>query len=235
VIQEQENKTMVFAFGRYNPPTIGHQKLIEKVAEIAQQQGAPYNIFVSQTQNRKKNPLEYKEKVMFMKKIFPKHNSNIVYNTEYRTIFHILEGLEKAGIENIIMVAGEDRVQEFDKLLKQYDGQEYNFQNIQVVSAGQRDPDSEGAEGASSTKMRASAAAGDFLSFREGLPLNTDENVAERIYQSVRGGMGIQESFHDMILAMVEEEVNEMSTMAGGAVEMGPRKPKKRNKKLKTN
>tara|TARA_Y100000310_G_scaffold33984_1_gene32120 strand:+ start:376 stop:2316 length:1941 start_codon:yes stop_codon:yes gene_type:complete len=231
-IQEQSGNTMVFAFGRFNPPTIGHQKLIDKVAGVAEQRNATYKIFASQTQNAKKNPLGYQQKIMFMKKMFPEHKINIVYNPKFRTVFDILEAINKNGATNVIMIAGSDRVDEFKNLLQQYNGIEYNFENIEVISAGQRDPDKEGAEGMSASKMRAAALSDDYNNFRKGVPPTMNDNEARELYLGVRKGMNIEESLEDMLVAMVEDEISETSMMSTGAVAGAP---KKRNKKLKTN
>ena len=236
-IQESREKTMVFAFGRFNPPTVGHQKLIDKVSEVASEVRASYKIFASQTQHHKKNPLEYREKVMFMKKMFPEHRTSIVYNPKFKTVFDVMEAINKSGVSNVIMIAGSDRVGDFDRLLKQYNGMEYKFDNIQVISAGQRDPDSEGVTGMSASKMRAAAASGDFDSFRKGLPHAMDEQTAQELFSAVKKGMRIEEDLTGLLVSMVEDEMNEMSMMSSGAVTGAPAAGviKKRNKKKKTN
>mgnify|MGYP003627944443 CR=1 FL=1 len=236
MILEENEKTLVFTFGRYNPPTTGHLKLIEQVEVVASEYGAPYRIYASQSQNPKKNPLEYKEKIEYMKELFPKHKNSIVYNTHFRTIFDILEELDAEGITNIIMVVGDDRVDSFQSLLTKYNGVEYNFKNIKVLSAGQRDPDADGVEGISATKMRQAAASNMFKAFQAGLPLDTPEELATRLFKSLQDGMGMQESLRDMLISAVEEVVSETSTMAGGAVAGYPGGfEKKKNKKRKTN
>jgi len=235
--QEQGSKTLVFAFGRFNPPTVGHEKLIYRVADVAQELGAEYKIFASQSQNAKKNPLEYQEKIRFMKKMFPEHKMNIVYNPKFKTIFDIMGAIFNSGVTDVVFVAGSDRVVEFKSLLGKYNGLEYDFDSIDVVSAGQRDPDSEGVSGMSASKMRAAAASNDYNTFRQGLPPNLGEKDARKLFMSVRKGMNMEEDFDTMLSSMIEDEMNEMSMMSSGAIAGASKKRNKklRNKKLKTN
>ena len=195
---QEAPKTVAFAFGRFNPPTIGHEKLLDKVASMRADE---YLIYVSHTRNPKTDPLEYSLKIAYMQRSFPKHKRNIIVS-KARTIFEILVELQKqynpngAPLKSLIMVVGSDRVKEFEGLINKYNGVKathgyYNFQNIQVKSAGERDPDAEGVEGMSASKMRVAAADSDFDSFKQGTPLN-DVN-AKKLYFSVRSAMGIRE------------------------------------------
>ena len=162
-IAEARGDTAVFTFGRFNPPTIGHQKLLDKVASVAKSNpGAPYYIFASHSENPKKDPLPYVKKVAYMKKMFSKHSRNITTSRD-RTVFELAVTLHNKGHRAIVMVVGSDRVTEFDTLLNKYNGVEgrhgyYGFDNIEVVSAGERDPDAEGVSGMSASKMRAAAS-----------------------------------------------------------------------------
>jgi hypothetical protein len=180
---EEEKKVAVAAFGRMNPPTIGHEKLVDKVKSF----DGDHYIFLSQTQKPKDNPLPFNIKLEFAKKFFPGVN---VGHPSVRTPIQMLQMLEKLGYTDIIYVAGSDRVASFDKLFNDYNGKEYNFNSIEVVNAGERDPDADGAEGMSASKMRAAAAAGDLEAFSQGVP---DQTLAKNMYDAVRTGMGIKE------------------------------------------
>ena len=180
---EAPKKVAVTAFGRLNPPTIGHEKLVEKVKSF---EGDHY-IFLSQTQKPKDNPLPFDVKLDFAKKFFPGVN---VGHPSVRTPIQMLQMLEKLGYTDIIYVAGSDRVASFEKLFNDYNGKEYNFDSITVESAGERDPDADGAEGMSASKMRAAAAAGDLESFSQGVP---KPELAQKMYDAVRTGMGVKD------------------------------------------
>ena len=176
-------KTAVLAFGRMNPPTIGHKKLADKVASLP---GDPF-IFVSQSQKPKTDPLNFPDKLKYAKASFP---NVTVGSSDVKTIIQALQKIESIGYDNIIYVAGSDRIQDFTTLINKYNGKEYNFNKIDVVSAGERDPDAEGAEGMSASKMRAAAAAGDFDSFKQGV---ANPKIAQQMFTDVRKGMGITE------------------------------------------
>jgi len=175
-IIEARGDTAVFTFGRFNPPTTGHEKLLDKVAKEAKSNGASYYVFASHSENEKKDPLPYAKKLAYMKKMFPKHARNLQVD-KARQVFEIAVSLHNKGHKSIIMVVGSDRVTEFETLLNKYNGVDgrhgyYGFDNIEVVSAGERDPDAEGVTGMSASKMRAAAVANDFDSFKGGLPRN---------------------------------------------------------------
>jgi len=180
---EAPRKVAVAAFGRMNPPTIGHEKLVDKVKSF---EGDHY-IFLSQTQKPKDNPLPFNVKLEFAKKFFPGVN---VGHPSVRTPIQMLQMLEKLGYTDVIYVAGSDRVASFEKLFNDYNGKEYNFNSITVENAGERDPDADGAEGMSASKMRAAAAAGDFESFAQGVPTPA---LAQKMYDAVRKGMGVKD------------------------------------------
>ena len=191
----EAKETVVFTFGRFNPPTTGHEKLIQKVASVAGSN--PFRIYPSYSQNQKKDPLPFALKIAYMRKMFPKYARNIVADKDARTAINIAVKLHKEGFKNLIMVAGSDRVKEFSSLLKTYNGIEgkrhgfYNFDTIDVVSAGERDPDAEGVAGMSASKMRAAASNGDFESFSQGLPSSFKDG--KKLYTDVRKNMGIRE------------------------------------------
>ena len=187
---QEAPKTVAFTFGRFNPPTIGHEKLCDAVRRA---NPSDYKIYASQSQNPKKDPLQYAKKIAYMRQSFPKHKRNIVVS-KARNVFEIL--VELNNYENLIMVVGSDRVKEFDMFIKKYNGVAsrhgfYEFKNVEVLSAGERDPDAEGVAGMSASKMRAAAANSDFDSFKQGTPLNDAQ--AKKLYFDVRKSMGIRE------------------------------------------
>jgi len=189
-------QTLVFAFGRFNPPTTGHEKLINKVASVAGSN--PYRIYPSFTTNPKKDPLPHALKVAYMRKMFPNHRKNIIADSKMKTAIFIAEAVYKEGFKNLIMVVGSDRVKEFSTLLNRYNdapdksgNQLFKFDSVKVVSAGERDPDSEGVSGMSASKMRAAAADGDKDAFLTGVPSNFKDG--EKLYRDVRKYMGIRE------------------------------------------
>ncbi len=193
LIEQKEN--VVFTFGRFNPPTTGHEKLIQKVASVAG--SSTFRIYPSYSQNQKKDPLPFALKIAYMRKMFPKYARNIVADKDARTAINIAVKLHKEGFKNMTMVVGSDRVNEFSTLLKRYNGVDgkrhgfYKFDNINVVSAGERDPDAEGIEGMSASKMRTAASNGDFDSFSQGLPSGFKDS--KKLYTDVRKNMGIRE------------------------------------------
>ena len=189
---------IVFAFGRFNPPTTGHEKLIAKVSQLSGSN--PYRIYPSFSQNPKKDPLPHALKVGYMRKMFPKHARNIVADKDAKTAINVAVKLYDEGFTDLVMVAGSDRVKEFSSLLNTYNGVEgkrhgyYKFNTIDVVSAGERDPDAEGVEGMSASKMRVAAVEGDFDSFQQGVPKKFRD--AKKLYNDVRKYMGIREERH---------------------------------------
>ena len=193
----EEQGTVYFAFGRMNPPTIGHGKLLDKLASVAGRN--PYRLFLSQSNDKKDNPVEYLNKVKHVRKMFPKHARYVMINKKVKTPWDALSALYDEGFRKVIMVAGSDRVQEYDIRLNMYNGKKgaygfYNFESgIKVVSAGQRDPDAKGAEGASGTKQRGYAADNNFTGFSQGLPKTMSTGDAKRLFNDVRKGMGLKE------------------------------------------
>lgn len=192
---EAKKKSVVFTFGRFNPPTTGHEKLLNKVASIAI--GSDYRVYASQSNDPKKNPLEYSEKVKVMRKMFPKHGRNIILDKKIKTVFDIATSLYDQGFTQLTMVVGSDRVSQFRKLLNQYnavDGKHgyYDFSDgIEIVSAGERDPDADDVSGMSASKMRAAAAEGDFKLFSQGLPRSYGEDMT--LFNLLRKRMGLKE------------------------------------------
>ena len=186
-LKELPSKKVVFAFGRFQPPTIGHELLIKAVKKVAA--GSDHVIYASRTQDKKKNPLPVARKVYYLKRMFP--NTNFVAaNNNVRTFIEAVKELNKK-YKDIIMIAGSDRVAEYKRVLESYNGKEYNYDSIQVISAGERDPDADGATGMSATKMRESAKKGNFFNFKKGLPHSMTTADARRLMNEIRQGMGL--------------------------------------------
>jgi hypothetical protein len=191
----EDTKEVSFVFGRFNPPTIGHEKLFNQLKKVAR--SGAYRIYASKSVDPKKNPLQFKDKIKFLRKMFPKHARNVMADKDVRNVLDIAVKLYDQGFTKVTMVAGSDRVREFDILLNKYNGQKakhgfYNFEGaINVVSAGERDPDAEGATGMSASKMRAAAQQNDLNVFSKGLPSNYNPTD---LFNAVRKGMGLKES-----------------------------------------
>lgn len=177
-------------FGRFNPPTVGHEKLLGRVSREATE--GDYRIYVSQSEDPQKNPMSPNEKVEWMKKSFPEHKDNIISNPEMRTIFDVLTALNEEGFSEVKIVVGGDRVSEFNSLAQKYNGQAYEFENILAVSAGDRDPDGEGLEGMSASKMRQACADDDFKTFEKGTAAALGQKEKLRMYKSVRSAMQLE-------------------------------------------
>ena len=184
-------------FGRFNPPTVGHQKLLDKVSREAKSSGGEYRIYPSRSEDPKKNPLDAGTKIKYMRQAYPDHANAIVDSADMRTIFDVLSALDADGYSSVNIVVGGDRVSEFNSLAQKYNGDLYTFDEIKVVSAGDRDPDAEGVEGMSASKMRKAAVEGDFESFDSGIPSGLSKKDREALYMTLRSAMNVQESYED--------------------------------------
>lgn len=208
----EEERSVYFTFGRMNPPTIGHEKLLNSLASKAGRN--PYRVYLSQSQDKSKNPLIYMDKIKIARKMFPKHARQILINKKVKSTMDVAVALYNEGFKQLVMVVGSDRIREFDILLNKYNGSKarhgfYNFEKITVLSAGERDPDAEGVSGMSASKMRAAAKANDFTSFGQGLPRAISNSDAKKLFNSIRTGMNIKEeaSFKNHVeLASVSKE-----------------------------
>jgi nicotinic acid mononucleotide adenylyltransferase len=189
-----KNNTLVFAFGRFNPPTVGHAKLMSKVITEARSNRANHIVYASASTDKRSNPLDVNTKVKFMKKMFPKNNIKAASGNE-RTFIEILKFFDKM-YGNIIMIAGSDRVGEFQKLTNKYNGQEYNYKTIKLVSSGERDPDAEGVTGMSASKMREMAKNNDYRNFKTGVS-NLSDKDSKALFNAVKKGMGISERYEN--------------------------------------
>ena len=187
--KEASTDTLTLAFGRFNPPTVGHEKLLQMASKTAA--GGDLKIYPSRTQDSKKNPLDPDMKVSFMKKMFPDFDENIINDSEMRSIFNVLQTAD-GEYKNVTIIVGSDRQSEFESLATKYNGELYNFDNIRVVSAGVRDADAEGVEGMSASKMRKAVVDDDFEAFKRGVPSSVKDADAQALYDAVRTGMNIK-------------------------------------------
>ena len=192
---EKTKGTLTIAFGRFNPPTTGHEKLLDTVASSSDDND--YVIIPSRSQDKKKNPLDPDTKVSVMRQMFPKHSEKIVNDAANRTIFDVLKKAHMDGYTNVRIIGGGDRVAEFEKLSNNYNGKLYPFDNVEVRSAGERDPDSEDdVSGMSASKQRKAAAEGDFKTFRKGVPASMNDKQARELYNTLRSAMNIKEGWN---------------------------------------
>jgi hypothetical protein len=189
---EQELPPLTVVFGRFNPPTVGHEKLLKSAKRISA--GGDIKIYPSRTQDPKKNPLDPSTKVKYMKMMFPEFEESIINDPEMKSIFNVLVTANEEGYTSVNIVVGSDRQAEFENLAQKYNGELYNFDLIRVVSAGVRDADAEGVEGMSASKMRKAVIDDDFKSFRRGTPKTLDDADTKALFDAVRQGMGVKKS-----------------------------------------
>ena len=196
-LREQKEKHAVLAFGRMNPITSGHEKLVNKVKDIATKVGGSHHIVLSHSQDSKKNPLSAAQKIKHAKRAFPGTNFS-ASDKENPNFLKQAEKLHKSGVSHLHMVGGSDRVDEFNNLLHKYNGTHedalFNFKSIKVHSAGERDPDAEGTTGISASKMREHAGKGNYKKFKQGAPASMADEHVKQMYNDVRKGMRLHES-----------------------------------------
>jgi len=195
---ENNDKHIVFSYGRMNPPTAGHSKVIDKVKSHADSIGANHAVIVSHSQDKKSNPLHHEHKKDFLKSVHP--DVNFEHSTKEHP--HFLAQLKKfhqEGHTHATMVVGSDRVKQFKALAHKYNGKEYNYKKINILSAGQRDPDAEGVAGISGTKMRSHASNNDYKSFKAGLHVNHNDDHAKNLFKATREGMNLQKEERGMM------------------------------------
>ena len=186
----ETSEVLTVAFGRFNPPTVGHGKLLSAAKKAAQ--GGDLKIYPSRSQDPKKNPLDPDMKISFMKKMFPDYSENIINDDEMRSIFNVLTTASEQGYKDVNIIVGSDRQAEFENLATKYNGELYDFENIRVISAGVRDADAEGVEGMSASKMRKAVADDDFKAFRRGTPKDLSDGDTQALFDAVRSGMKIK-------------------------------------------
>ncbi len=187
--------TLTIAFGRFNPPHAGHQQLMDTAASSAEADESDYMIVPSRSNDPKKNPLDADTKIAFMRGMFPQHSSRIQNDQNTRTIFDVLKKAHNDGYANVRIVGGADRVKEFDKLANNYNGSLYQFDNVEVVSAGDRDPDADGVEGMSASRLRLAASENDFKTFRSAMPEGMPRKEVQQLFDTVKMSMGINEEW----------------------------------------
>ena len=190
--KKPENKkdggSLTFGFGRFNPPTTGHEKLLDTISKTAGE-GGQYRVYPARSQDAKKNPLDPREKIDYMRKMFPKHANAIVDDENTRTIFDVLKGAHAKGFKTVNVVVGSDRVKEFENLANKYNGQLYDFDKINIVSAGERDATAKGVEGMSASKLRKAAMDDDYETFSSGISKNIDDKSTKKLYNTIQKAM----------------------------------------------
>ena len=182
--------TLTLAFGRFNPPTAGHEKLIQAADKAAA--GGDMKIYPSRTQDNKKNPIDPDMKISYMRKMFPSYKDNIINDPHMRSIFDVLVAASEEGYKSVNIVVGSDRLGEFESLAMKYNGDIYNFDEIKTISAGPRDDEAEGVGGVSSSKQRKAVMDDDFKAFKRGLPKNIKDGDAQALFDAVRTGMSVK-------------------------------------------
>ena len=195
--QSQEVPPLTIVFGRFNPPTVGHDKLLKSAKRISA--GGDIKIYPSRTQDPKKNPLDPDMKISFMKKMFPDFEEIIINDDNMRSIFDVLINANQDGYSSVNIVVGSDRQAEFENLAQKYNGDLYNFDLIRVVSAGVRDADADGVEGMSASKMRKAVLDNDFDSFRRGTPKSLDDAETQALFNAVRQGMNVKKKKKEVV------------------------------------
>jgi hypothetical protein len=191
-LSEKAGSAVVISFGRLNPPTSGHEKLVNKVKSVAKKQGADAQIYLSHSADKKKNPLPYKDKLKFAKKAF----GSVIKKSNARTIMQVLSELD-SSYDEVYIVVGSDRISEFSKLVNKYNGKDYNYSKIELVSAGERDPDADDVSGMSASKLRSLAANGEYDEFLTGLPSKLNDRDSKSMYDIIRKNMGISEDISE--------------------------------------
>ena len=224
-LEEQKEKHAVLAFGRMNPPTVGHAKLVDKVKEVAKEVGGSHHVVISHSQDEKKNPLSAQDKLKHAKRFFPDTNLS-TSDKEHPTFLQHAAKLHKAGATHLHMIAGSDRVDEYKSKLAQYNGTHkgalYNFKHITVHSAGERDPDAEGVSGMSASKMRGHAERGNFKEFKKGIPKHVAPEHAKELYHDVRKGMNLKEDMNYFFEQLLTEGVHDKAIFKAVFLSGGP-------------
>ena len=217
-------KKVVIAFGRMNPPTVGHEKLVAKIKSEARKNRATPMLFLSHSQDKKKNPLSYEDKIRLSQKAFGK----MVQKSNARTIIDVAKQLEKK-YDELIVIGGSDRVADFQKLLDTYNGKDYAFEKITVVSAGERDPDSDGVSGMSASKLRSLALTGKIKEFKAGLPARLRSSKdGKEMYDKIREAGGITEEMTLDEVLSIQQRLKRKAMMKRikGKIKLGRRRAK---------
>ena len=202
--QQGGGDTLTLAFGRFNPPTVGHEKLLQAAKKASA--GGDLKIYPSRTVDDKKNPIDPDMKVSYMRKMFPDYEEQIINDPDMKTIFDVLTTAAEDGYLNVNIIVGADRQSEFENLAQKYNGDLYDFDLIRVISAGIRDADAEGVEGMSASKMRKAVADDDYEAFRKGTPSNLDDGDTTALFNAVRSGMKIKKGYDAKAEAKAKED-----------------------------
>lgn len=206
----KDSKTAVVTWGRFNPPTVGHELLFNFAKSVADKDGSDYFIIPTRSTDNKDNPLEPEDKMHYLKLMFPQFSSNVINNTSINTIFNAAKLLSDAGYSNLKIVVGEDRVKNFEMLNKYNNQGEFSFESIEVISAGKRDPDADDVTGMSASKMRKAAVDGNLSTFSAGLPDTIDDKIAREIMNKIRTktpvGRGNSKKFLNPIDEILSEQ-----------------------------
>jgi hypothetical protein len=191
--QEPEEKpTLTIVLGRFNPPTIGHDKTFNIAKKVSV--GGDLKIYPSRTQDPKKNPLNPEVKIQYMRMMFPDYSDNIIDDPDMESIFDVLITASEDGYGTVNIVCGSDRHGEFENLSQRYNKELYNFDLIRVISSGVKDTEAEGAMGVSSSKMRKAVIDNDFSTFRRGTPKTLSNAETQSLFDQVRQGMKIKKT-----------------------------------------
>jgi predicted ABC-type ATPase len=225
LIKESKDRHAVLAFGRLQPPTTGHEVLVNKVKEVAKQHNAEHHIVLSHSNDPKSNPLTAKQKVKHAKRFFPGTNIT-TSDKEHPNFLTQAAKLHKTGVTHLHMVAGSDRIPEYKRILKKYNGTHegalFNFKKIDVHSAGERDPDAEGTTGMSGSKMRAHAASGKYREFKKGVPKHISDEHAKELYHDLRKGMNMKEDINETFTEVLSEGVHDQGIFKAVFLAGGP-------------
>ena len=220
--ETEGNKGLVLVFGRFNPPTVGHQKLLQSAQREAKRVNGDLKIYPSRTQDPKKNPLDPGMKINFMKQMFPDYEENIIDDAGTKTIFDALTSAYGEKYSDVTIVVGQDRLSEFQGLAQKYNGTDlYNFENIVVVSGGARDPDADDVTGMSASKMRSYATDDDFQSFVKGLPPALKTMQKRELFNNVRKSMNIKESLLWEIAPKLDPDTLREEYRSGNILNLG--------------
>jgi hypothetical protein len=225
-LEETTEKHAVLAFGRMNPPTTGHAKLVDKVKEVAKSVKGTHHVVLSHSHDSEKNPLTGEQKLKHAKRFFPDTNITIS-SKEQPNFLAQASKIYKTGATHLHMIAGSDRTGEYDKILHKYNGVKgthgyFKFRGIEVHSAGERDPDAEGVSGMSASKMRTAAAKGNFKEFKKGIPSNVSLEHSKELYNDVRKGMQVKEDFQSQIQMILSEGVHDKGIFKAVFLSGGP-------------
>jgi hypothetical protein len=209
-VGEGEGPAVVITFGKFNPPSIGHENLLAAVQEQAEELEAEYRIYPSRISDRKQNPLDFKTKFNIMQNVFPDYAENIIDDPENGdNIYDILQALHDEGYQHVIIVCGDENEKKYEKIAEKYNGTVYDFYGVEIVGAGMSDPDTDKTEGITSSMMRKAALENDYETFKQGIPGNVSKKEARAIYMQVRKSMSLKEELWKIAPSLDIENLRE--------------------------